>query len=62
MRLLSYLAVSLPITSAWTIAFIVTGGAIFEGRAGIAITGILILVVLILLTKIVLRRTSSHAG
>ena len=60
MRLLPYLAVSLPITSAWTIAFIVTGGAIFEGSAGLAITGILIIVVLVLVTKMIGRRSSSH--
>lgn len=62
MRLRPYLMVSLPITSIWTVAFIVTGGAIFEGQAGLAISGILLLVVLILLTKMFQRRTRTHAG
>ena len=38
MRLIPYLVTSLPITSIWTVAFIATGGAIFEGRTGLLIS------------------------
>ncbi len=62
MRLKPYLAVSIPITSLWSIGFIVTGGALFEGRAGLAITGILLLLVLILITRTLRRRTQPDVG
>jgi uncharacterized membrane protein YdjX (TVP38/TMEM64 family) len=57
MRLKPYLIVSIPITALWTIGFIVTGGAIFEGRTGLAIFGILLLVVLVVATKMLRGRT-----
>lgn len=57
MRLKPYLIVSIPITALWTVGFIVTGGALFEGRVGLAIVGILLLIVLVLLTKMLQRKT-----
>lgn len=48
----AYLAVSLPIASLWSVGFIVTGGAIFEGRSGLALFGLLLLLALALLTKL----------
>lgn len=62
MRLKPYLLVSIPITALWTIGFIVTGGAIFEGRAGLAITGLLLLIVLIILTKMLRKKTVTDDG
>lgn len=62
MRLVPYLAVSIPITALWTVAFIVTGGALFEGRLGLAISGILLLIVLVLITRTIARRNQSHDG
>jgi len=62
MRLRPYLTVSLPISGLWTIAFIITGGALFEGRKGLAITGILLLIVLILLTKMLRKKTRIQNG
>lgn len=63
MQLRTYLLVSIPITALWTIAFIITGGAIFEGRAGLAISGFLLLIVLILITRMLRNRTKdSYAG
>lgn len=61
MRLRPYLLVSLPINAMWTIAFVLTSGAIFEGRAGLAISGILLIIVLIITTKMLLRRTKANA-
>jgi len=57
MRLKPYLLVSIPTTALWTIGFIVTGGALFEGRAGLAISGVLLLVVLVVMTKMLRRKT-----
>ncbi|MFU8848305.1 MAG: VTT domain-containing protein [Opitutales bacterium] len=62
MRFRPYLMVSIPITALWTIGFIVTGGAFFEGRAGLAISGILLLIVLVLLTKMLQRKTQVNHG
>jgi uncharacterized membrane protein YdjX (TVP38/TMEM64 family) len=62
MRPKPYLFVSIPITALWTIGFIVTGGAIFEGRAGLAIAGILLLIVLVILTKMLRKRTVKNDG
>jgi len=57
MRLKPYLAVSIPITAAWTVGFILTGGALFEGRLGLAIAGMLLLVALVILTKLLRKKT-----
>ena len=62
MKLKPYLIVSIPITAMWTIGFIVTGGAIFEGQAGLAITGVLLLIVLVLLTKMLRNKTQINDG
>ena len=56
-----YLLASIPIQSAYTVAFVVTGGAIFEGRAGLAITGVLLLLVIVLATRIWRTRKKPHA-
>lgn len=62
MRLKPYIIVSLPITALWSIGFIVTGGAIFEGRLGLAISGVLLLIVLVLATRMLRERTLRNAG
>lgn len=62
MRLKPYLIVSLPTSALWTIGFIVTGGAIFEGRTGLAIAGVLLLIVLVILTKMLQRKTLKNDG
>ncbi|MFQ3226151.1 MAG: putative membrane protein YdjX (TVP38/TMEM64 family) [Lentimonas sp.] len=65
MRLKPYLLVSLPIQSLYTIALIVTGGALFEGKAGIALTGVLLLIVVVIVTRILSNRSktqTSHVG
>lgn len=62
MQLKPYLLVSIPITAVWTIGFIVTGGAIFEGRAGLAIMGVLLLVVLVIITKMIREKTRTDHG
>lgn len=62
MRLKPYLIVSIPITALWTIGFIITGGAIFEGRAGLAIAGVLLLIAMIILTKMLQQKTLPDDG
>lgn len=62
MKLKPYLTVSIPITAMWTIGFIVTGGALFEGNAGLAITGVLLLIVLVLITRMLRNKTQTNDG
>ncbi len=65
MRFKPYLLVSLPIQSLYTIALIITGGALFEGNTGIAITGVLLLVAIVLATRMLRKRSNiqtSHVG
>ena len=56
MRFRIYLLVSIPTTSLWTACFVITGGAIFKGQLGWAITGLVILVVVILATRMWSRK------
>ena len=56
MRFRDYLLVSIPTTSLWTACFVITGGAIFKGQLGWAITGIVILIVVILATRMWSRK------
>lgn len=58
----TYLMVSLPIASLYTVAFIVTSGSIFEGNTGIALTGAMLLIVLILITRMLRSRNQTNAG
>ena len=62
MRFKTYLLASLPVQSLYTIGLIITGGALFEGRAGLAITGVLFLIVIILITRMLNKRRLSHVG
>lgn len=62
MRLRPYLLVSIPTTGMWTIGFVVTGGAIFEGQAGLAIMGIALLIVLILVTRMFAKKNTENDG
>lgn len=62
MRFRPYLLVSIPTTSLWTVGFVMTGGAIFKGQLGWAITGIVILIVLVLVTRMWSRKNSNNAG
>lgn len=62
MRLRDYLLVSIPTTSVWTIGFVVTGGAIFEGQAGLAIMGVSFLTVLVLVTRMLGKKKAANNG
>lgn len=62
MRLKPYLLVSIPISGLWTIGFIVTGGALFEGRTGLAIFGVLLLIVLVIATRMIRQKTGTNDG
>lgn len=56
----TYLLVSIPVQSAYAIGFIVTGGAIFEGRIGLTITGVVVLVAIILITRLIRSRRNAQ--
>ena len=62
MRFRDYLLVSIPTTSLWTACFVITGGAIFKGQLGWAITGIVILIVVILATRMWSRKNPTDVG
>jgi uncharacterized membrane protein YdjX (TVP38/TMEM64 family) len=62
MRFRPYLLVSIPTTGMWTLGFVMTGGAIFKGQVGWAITGIVILIVLVLVTRMWSRKNSNNVG
>ena len=59
MRFRDYLLVSIPTTSLWTACFVITGGAIFKGQLGWAITGLVILIVVILATRMWSRKNPT---
>lgn len=62
MRFKHYLLVSMPTMALWAAGFVITGGAIFKGQAGWAITGVIILVVLVLATRMFTQRNSGDVG
>jgi uncharacterized membrane protein YdjX (TVP38/TMEM64 family) len=62
MRLRPYLLVSIPTTSIWTAGFVITGGAIFKGQVGWAITGVIMIIVLVLATRMWSRKNSKNVG
>jgi len=62
MRFRDYLLVSIPTTSLWTACFVITGGAIFKGQLGWAITGFVILIVVILATRMRSRKNPVDVG
>lgn len=62
LRFKTYLLASLPVQSLFTTGFIVTGGAIFEGKAGLALTGAVLLVVVVLVARMLRGRATNHVG
>jgi uncharacterized membrane protein YdjX (TVP38/TMEM64 family) len=62
LRFKTYLLASIPTQALYAIGFVVTGGAIFEGRGGLALTGVLLLVVVILITRTMRNRTKINVG
>ena len=57
-----YLLISVSINGLFVTGFVLTGGAIFEGSLGGAITGISILIVATLAVKMIRRRLTAAAG
>lgn len=55
-----YMLVSVPIQSLYCVGFIVSGGAIFSGRIGLALTVGVFLIALILATRIYLSRNKKR--
>jgi uncharacterized membrane protein YdjX (TVP38/TMEM64 family) len=62
MRFRDYLLVSIPTTSLWTACFVITGGTILKGQLGWAITGLVILIVVILATRMWSRKNTIDVG
>lgn len=56
-----YLLATLPVQPLYVIGFIVTGGSFIQGRTGLAITGISLLLILILSTRIFYNHAKNHA-
>ncbi|TVP78065.1 MAG: DedA family protein [Puniceicoccaceae bacterium] len=61
MRFRPYLLVSIPTIALWNLGFVVTGGAIFEGRFGLALTGLAIIIALVLATRMLNQKYKNHA-
>lgn len=59
---LVYLTVSIPIQSLYAIGFMVSGGAIFQGEIGLAITAFAFLIVIILVARIYQSRKRAYVG
>jgi uncharacterized membrane protein YdjX (TVP38/TMEM64 family) len=57
-----YLMISTPLLGLWTVGFVITGGAIFQGRAGIAITGVSILVAAALILRLIRSKIGKPKG
>ncbi len=55
-----YFIVSLLAQTVWTFGFVISGGAIFKGKAGLAIAGICLLVVATLLTQALRRKLGAE--
>lgn len=54
-----YLLISIPTQSLFVIAFILTSGSIFEGRIGLAITGLILLVLAVLITRFIAKKNQQ---
>ncbi|MFP4069284.1 MAG: TVP38/TMEM64 family protein [Opitutales bacterium] len=55
----TYLLVSLPIQSIYTIGFVVTSGSLFQGKSGLAIAGAVFLIVIVLVTRMIRQRKKA---
>ncbi|MGC6455731.1 MAG: TVP38/TMEM64 family protein [Coraliomargaritaceae bacterium] len=62
MRFSTYLLVSVPIQSIYTVGFISTGGAFFEGNTGQALTALLLLLAALFALRIIRKRNKNHDG
>lgn len=62
--LLHSLAVALPITGLYVCGFVLTGGAIFEGRVGLAVSGLGLVVAAAVVVRLIatVRRKRSNPG
>ncbi|MGB0344716.1 MAG: hypothetical protein ACPGGJ_04900 [Coraliomargarita sp.] len=58
----TYLLVSIPVQSIYTVGFITTGGAFFQGKTGQALTAFLLLLAAILALRILRKRNKNHDG
>lgn len=58
----TYMLVSIPVQSIYTVGFITTGGAFFEGKTGHALTAFLLLFVVIIGLRLIRKRSQNHDG
>lgn len=54
-----YLMISAPLIGLWVVGFVITGGAVFQGRAGTAITGVSVLVAGTILLRLIRSRLAK---
>lgn len=56
-----YFWLSWPLQCLWMVAIVLSSGSIFEGNLGFGMAGIMLLVMLILVTQLLKKRTNSSA-
>jgi uncharacterized membrane protein YdjX (TVP38/TMEM64 family) len=60
LRFKTYLIASVPVQALYSTGFIVTGGAIFQGKGALALIGVALLVVVIVATRMLLNRSRKN--
>jgi uncharacterized membrane protein YdjX (TVP38/TMEM64 family) len=60
MPFMIYMIISIPIQGLYAVGFMVTGGAIFKGNIGLAISAVTLLIVVILVTRIFIKRKHAY--
>lgn len=58
----TYLLISVPLNGLFVVGFVLTGGAFFEGRAGLVIAGLGVLVATLLLFRLIRSRMAGKAA
>lgn len=53
-----YLAISVPLQSLFVIGFVLTGGAVFEGRGGLAVAGLGVLIAALIVFRLIRSRAT----
>lgn len=56
----TYMLVSIPVQSIYTIGFISTGGALFEGKAGHALTAFCLLLIAVFALRLLRKKKAGH--
>jgi uncharacterized membrane protein YdjX (TVP38/TMEM64 family) len=57
-----YILISAALTSIYTFGFVILGGAIFQGQAGVAIAGVAVILLAMMVTQYLRGRSPAPAG